>query len=153
MTDLLQSVFSEGTAAIAKTWGYERPSAGKTGTTNDYRDSWFAGYTPQLTAVVWVGLDQGLIQEAAKSKLEKKQKIRLTGAIAALPIWTQFMAEALKYEPEIPFPTSEHLVEMRLDNHSGQKADSNCSETQVVTEKIIVGREPKKSTCLKGYAE
>ncbi len=144
MTDLLQTVFSDGTATVSRTWGYDRPSAGKTGTTNDYRDSWFVGYTPQLTALVWIGLDQGLIENA-------KKKIKLTGASAALPIWTQFMSQALKFEAPIPFAESEHLTEMRLDIKSGQKAESSCSESQVVSEKIINGREPKNSTCLSDY--
>jgi penicillin-binding protein 1B len=137
MTHLLQGVFDDGTAARARSLGFNRPAAGKTGTTNDYRDSWFAGYTPELTTVVWVGLDQGVMKN-----------IKLTGASGALPLWTRFMSKALKYTPEIPFPESEHLVELRLDSKSGQKAQSSCPESQVVFEKVIVGREPKNDTCL-----
>ena len=157
MTYLLQAVFSEGTAAGS---GFDRPAAGKTGTTNDYRDSWFVGYTPQLTALVWVGLDQGVIQEELKknqapvekgAKPKKPKKIHLTGALAALPIWTTIMKQALQYEPALPFAESDRLVDMRLDTRSGQKADGSCSEAQVVTEKVIVGREPRKSTCLADY--
>jgi penicillin-binding protein 1B len=162
MTYLLQDVFAEGTASGARAYGFDRPAAGKTGTTNDYRDSWFVGYTPQLTALVWVGLDQGVIQDALKeaSKSESKdkpkskkipRKLRLTGAVAALPIWLDFMKQALQYEPALPFPESDHLVDVRLDSRSGQKAESSCPESQVVSEKVIVGREPKKSTCLSEY--
>ena len=161
MTYLLQSVFTEGTAMGAIGYGFDRPAAGKTGTTNDYRDSWFVGYTPQLTALVWVGMDQGLIQEALKvaskdasKPVTKKtpKKIRLTGAVAALPIWAQFMKQALQYEPPLPFLESDQLQDMRLDIHSGQKAESSCTESQVILEKVIVGREPKKSTCLSDFA-
>ena len=160
MTYLMQDVFTEGTAMASHAMGFDRPAAGKTGTTNDYRDSWFVGYTPEVTALVWVGLDQGLIQEALKNaqkpdatKQQKKipKKIRLTGAVAALPVWLDLMKRTLQYEPPLPFSESDQLVDMRLDVYSGQKAESSCPESQVVLEKVIVGREPKKSTCLKDY--
>jgi penicillin-binding protein 1B len=140
MTYLLQSVFEEGTATVARSLGFDRPAAGKTGTTNDYRDAWFAGYTPQLTTLVWVGLDQGLIQ-----------KVKLTGAVAALPIWVDFMKRSLQFEPALPFAESDQLIEMRLDARSGQRAEDSCPESQVILEKVISGREPKKSTCLGEY--
>ena len=155
MTYLLQGVFQEGTAVSAQALGFDRPAAGKTGTTNDYRDSWFVGYTPQLTALVWVGLDQGLIETALatakKTRPKLPRRIRLTGAVAALPVWIDFMKRALSYEPALPFPESEHLVEMRLDSYSGQKAEASCPESQVVLEKVIQGREPVRTTCLPGY--
>lgn len=152
MTHLLQNGFTMGTAVSASALGFQRPAAGKTGTTNEYRDSWFIGYTPQLTALVWVGLDQGVIQSALqKGPLSPKVKnIRLTGASAALPIWVRFMNHALQYEPELPFEESDRLVEMRLDVRTGQRAESNCQEAQVMTEKVIVGREPRRTTCADG---
>jgi membrane peptidoglycan carboxypeptidase len=161
MTYLLQDVFAEGTAMMAAKYGFDRPAAGKTGTTNDSRDSWFVGYTPQVTSLVWVGLDQGLIGDAAKeaSKDPKNglakivKKIHLTGAVAALPIWLDIMKKGLQYEPPLPFRESDQLVDVRLDIRSGQKAESSCPESQVVTEKVIVGREPKKSTCLSDFAK
>src|SRR5581483_9146105 len=57
MNELLKGVLDRGTAAAARRWGFTRPAAGKTGTTNDYKDAWFVGYTPDLLAVVWVGFD------------------------------------------------------------------------------------------------
>jgi membrane carboxypeptidase/penicillin-binding protein len=158
---LLQDVVAEGTAMMAAKYGFDRPAAGKTGTTNDSRDSWFVGYTPQVTSLVWVGLDQGLIGDAAKeaSKDPKNglakivKKIHLTGAVAALPIWLDIMKKGLQYEPPLPFRESDQLVDVRLDIRSGQKAESSCPESQVVTEKVIVGREPKKSTCLSDFAK
>jgi len=155
MTYLLQSVFTDGTAMSAPAYGFDRPAAGKTGTTNDYRDAWFVGYTPQLTSLVWVGLDQGVIQDElkalAQSKNKKPRRIHLTGAVAALPIWSSLMQKILQYEPALPFVESDRLVDMRLDVHSGQNAEGSCPESQVVTEKVIVGREPKKDTCLPDY--
>jgi penicillin-binding protein 1B len=81
MNNLLKGVLDRGTAAQARQWGFTRPAAGKTGTTNDYKDAWFVGYTPDLLAVVWVGFDN-------------QSKLGLSGAQAALPIWTEFMKNA-----------------------------------------------------------
>jgi hypothetical protein len=61
------------------------------------------------------------------------------------------MKRALQFEAELPFPESDHLVEMRLDIRSGQKAESSCPESQVVLEKVIAGREPGISTCLPDF--
>ena len=74
----MEGVLDRGTGRGARERGFTRPAAGKTGTTNDGRDAWFAGFTPDLLAVVWVGFDDGA-------------PLGLTGAEAALPIWTTFM--------------------------------------------------------------
>jgi len=85
MTDMLESVINEGTGMRTRTiHNFHRPAAGKTGTTQDYSDAWFVGYTPQLAAGVWVGFDD--------------QRIKFTdaygqGARAANPIWSNFMRE------------------------------------------------------------
>ena len=90
MNDLLKGVLDRGTAAMARRWGFTRPAAGKTGTTNDYKDAWFVGYTPDLLAVVWVGFDG-------------PSKLNLSGAEAALPIWTEFMKNATANMPVTDF--------------------------------------------------
>ena len=113
------------------------------------------GYTPQLTALVWVGLDSGLIEQAIQEARQKDKsipkRVRLTGASAALPVWIEIMKRTLRYEPPLPFPESDHLVDVRLDARSGQRASESCPESQVVLEKVILGREPKKTTCLSDY--
>jgi penicillin-binding protein 1A len=86
MLGVLQNVVQNGTAAKAKSLG--RPLGGKTGTTDAFTDAWFIGFTPSLTAAVWVGFDE-------KKTLGDKQ----TGAEAALPIWIEFMKEILKDKP------------------------------------------------------
>jgi penicillin-binding protein 1A len=91
MTAMLEEVIQFGTGMQAKALG--RPAAGKTGTTQDYTDAWFIGFTPQLTAGVWVGYDDKQIS------LGKKE----TGARAALPIWLEFMQGALSGMPEVEF--------------------------------------------------
>ncbi len=89
---MLQQVIKHGTGHDAVKAGFTRPAAGKTGTTNDEKDAWFAGFTPDLLAVVWTGFD-------------KKEELGLTGAQAALPIWTTFMMQAEAGRPEADFPT------------------------------------------------
>ena len=91
MTAMLEEVIQFGTGVQAKALG--RPAAGKTGTTQDYTDAWFVGYTPQLTAGVWVGFDDKQIS------LGKKE----TGARAALPVWLEFMQGAVAGTPVTDF--------------------------------------------------
>ncbi len=83
LTDMMRAVIDEGTARGARAAGLTIDAAGKTGTTNDLRDAWFAGFTPRLLAVVWVGRDDN-------------RPLGLTGAQAALPIWTEFMKRAVQ---------------------------------------------------------
>jgi penicillin-binding protein 1A len=87
MTAMLEDVVDHGTGVRAKT--LDRPSAGKTGTTNDFTDAWYIGFTPTLTAGVWVGNDDKAIS------LGKKE----TGALAALPLWLEFMQAATEGTP------------------------------------------------------
>jgi penicillin-binding protein 1A len=93
MTDLLQEPIKEGTAS--KALELKRPLAGKTGTTNDFTDAWFMGFTPSLTLGVWVGFDE-------KVTLGDKE----TGARAALPIWMDMMGQVLKDKPVEQFLTA-----------------------------------------------
>src|ERR1700691_6123291 len=92
MVAMLEEVVQFGTGVRAKELG--RPSAGKTGTTNDFTDAWYIGFTPQITAGVWVGNDDKRIS------LGKKE----TGARAALPIWLEFMQQGMQGEPVENFP-------------------------------------------------
>jgi penicillin-binding protein 1B len=85
LTYLLRGVVDRGTGAAARALGLGGAAAGKTGTTNDTRDAWFAGYSPRLVAVVWIGFDDGT-------------PLGLSGARAALPIWTDFMRAAAALE-------------------------------------------------------
>src|SRR6202008_3351078 len=90
VTSMLQSVLNEGTGAGVRGAGFKIEAAGKTGTTNDLRDAWFVGFTPELLTVVWVGFDDN-------------QPVGLSGAQAALPIWTPFMMRALAGRPDVSF--------------------------------------------------
>ena len=98
ITSMMETVLDWGTAWRTRQLGFTRPAAGKTGTTNDFGDAWFMGYTPDLLAVVWVGFD-------------RRQALGLAGGQAALPIWTEFMKRALEGQPDLPFvrPAQEPL--------------------------------------------
>src|SRR6266852_4101474 len=105
MTAMLEEVIQFGTGIQARALG--RPAAGKTGTTQDYTDAWFIGFTPQITAGVWVGFDDKQIS------LGKKE----TGARAALPIWLEFMQGATAGMPAIDFPNVVTLEQQLGEHH------------------------------------
>jgi penicillin-binding protein 1A len=104
MTAMLEEVIQFGTGIQAKALG--RPAAGKTGTTQDYTDAWFVGFTPQIAAGVWVGFDDKQIS------LGKKE----TGARAALPIWLEFMQGALAGSPPLDFANVVPLEQQAMDH-------------------------------------
>ncbi|MCX5782753.1 MAG: penicillin-binding transpeptidase domain-containing protein, partial [Elusimicrobia bacterium] len=128
MTNLLKGVVQRGTGLAASWLG--RPCAGKTGTTNDFSDAWFIGYTPQLVAGVWVGYDTLL-------PLGEK----MTGGHIACPIWTNFMREALRGEPKLNFTPPEGVVFSLIDSKTGLLALS--SSPNAYLEAFIKGTEPK----------
>lgn len=109
MQFMLEQVINHGTGAGARTMGFTRPAAGKTGTTNEAKDAWFAGFTPNLLAVVWTGFDQ-------------KEELGLTGAQASLPAWTGFMKAATASRPAIGFTMPPGLTEDVIDPISDCKA-------------------------------
>jgi penicillin-binding protein 1B len=113
VNDILQDVLVEGTARSAAALGYSGFAAGKTGTTDDTRDAWFAGYTPELLALVWVGYDDGT-------------PTGLTGASGALPIWVELMRGVDSGGAEFPLP--EGIVRERIDPQTGGRATGGCPE-------------------------
>jgi penicillin-binding protein 1B len=129
ITSMLESVMTEGTAASAAARGFTAEAAGKTGTTNDYRDAWFAGFTPDLLCVVWVGFDDNT-------------PVGLSGTRAALPIWVEFMKAALSGKEPVPFTVpSENIVFVEIDKETGLLAGPFCPETR--SEVFIAGTEPR----------
>jgi penicillin-binding protein 1B len=127
VTNMMRSVLNEGTAAAARSMGFTLDAAGKTGTTNDLRDAWFAGFTPELLTVVWVGFDDN-------------QPVGLSGARAALPIWTQFMKNALAGRTSVPFAVPDGIAFAEIDAETGKLATSLCPK--VIRESFIAGTEP-----------
>ena len=130
VVNMMQSVMNEGTAAGARSAGFTLTAAGKTGTTNDLRDAWFAGFTPELLTIVWVGFDNN-------------QPIGLSGAQAALPIWTSFMKRALAGRPDERFDVPPGITFVEIDKDTGQVATSSCP--RVMTEAFIAGTEPHQA--------
>ncbi len=128
VTDLLEGVLERGTARSARKAGFRWKAAGKTGTTDEGRDAWFAGYTPDLLVVVWVGYDDNW-------------PLGLTGAQAALPIWVDFLKEVLTGRPSQEFQPPPGVVQVAVDPASGELAHAGCPTR--VTELFIEGTEPK----------
>lgn len=126
VTSLMEGVIQRGTATKAKMLGLTGAIAGKTGTTDGYRDAWFAGYTSDLVIGVWVGFDD-------------ERAIRLTGAQAALPIWMD-IAKRIIPEQAPPFPQPSGVIVRAIDPKTGQLATSQCPER--VDEVFIEGTEP-----------
>jgi penicillin-binding protein 1B len=127
VTNMLRSVINEGTGAGVRSAGFTLDAAGKTGTTNDLRDAWFVGFTPELLTVVWVGFDDN-------------QPVGLSGSQAALPIWTDFMKRALAGRSSVSFRVPEGISFVDIDRDSGQLATPQCAE--VMSEAFATGTEP-----------
>ena len=115
MASMMESVINGGTAFAARAAGFNRPAAGKTGTTNDYTDNWFIGYTPDLVCGVWVGFDQ-------KKTIAKGA----TGAGLALPIWTEFMKKATEGTPVSNFTSPGGIARATICSESGLLATPAC---------------------------
>lgn len=110
ITSALRDVIQLGTAKLAKNLG-RSDLAGKTGTTQNQVDAWFAGYNPDLVAVTWVGFDQ-------------PQSLHEFGSRAALPMWMQFIENALRGKPNHPFEQPTGIVSVRIDPATGKRASS-----------------------------
>lgn len=129
LTDVLRSVIEEGTAQTVRKRGFRAPAAGKTGTTNDTHDAWFAGYTPRTLAVVWVGFDDN-------------RELKLTGGQAAAPIWTDYMKCVSGYEPKLDFVPPPGVVEREIDRTTGLLATPGCPPSAKIREVFVAGTEP-----------
>jgi penicillin-binding protein 1B len=127
VTNMMRSVINEGTGAGARAAGFTHDAAGKSGTTNDLRDAWFVGFTPELLTVVWVGLDDN-------------QPLGLSGTQAALPIWTTFMIRALAGRPNAEFAVPDGMVFADIDRDTGRLATPYCPRT--FKEAFLPGTEP-----------
>jgi penicillin-binding protein 1B len=127
VTHMMRSVMNEGTGAGARSNGFTVDAAGKSGTTNDLRDAWFIGFTPELLTVVWVGLDNN-------------QPLGLSGAQAALPIWTSFMKNAVAGRGSSSFAVPDGISFVDIDRDTGKIATPMCP--RVTNEAFLSGTEP-----------
>ena len=138
MTHLMKEVVVFGTGHEAKNLG--RLSAGKTGTTSDYIDAWFLGFTPHVVTGVWVGFDN-----------QKSIGPAETGARSALPIWLSFMKEAVKTYPESDFVPPPGVVFASIDGATGKLAPPNSSSS--IREAFIEGTEPTEALDIEKEAD
>jgi penicillin-binding protein 1B len=132
MVDLMESVINNGTGAGVRSRGFTLPAAGKTGTSHD---GWFAGFTSNLLAIVWVGYDDD-------------RELRLSGSASALPIWTEFMKRAAGvpgYDDPKPFTMPEGVVAVPMETNS------TTSEARIVRNEVfIAGTEPQAPQVSRG---
>lgn len=130
MYSLLQDVIRRGTAVRARELGRE-DIAGKTGTTNEQKDAWFNGFSPDLVATAWVGFDSS-----------QPLGDRETGGKAALPMWMHYMKEALKDAPEHPVEQPDGVVTVRIDPTTGLLASPD--DPNAIFEYFIAGQAPTR---------
>src|SRR5437764_10143816 len=131
MTNMMEGVINNGTAAGVPARGFTAPAAGKTGTSHD---AWFAGYTSNLLCIVWVGYDD-------------YSDLKIEGAKSAAPIWAAFMKRAVKlpaYKSTEPFSPPEGVVNLNLDKVTNRIATATCPDDYNAA--FISGTEPKE-TC------
>lgn len=133
MVDMMQSVVNDGTGRRARWMGFSRPAGGKTGTTDNYCDNWFVGYTPQITAGCWVGFD-------VKLSLGRG----MDGSRNGVPVWTEFMIAAHDSLPIEGFEEPEGIVHLDICRESGELATDRCIDVR--NEIFIEGTQPT-ATC------
>ena len=129
VTNILRGVLDYGTASNVRSLGFTRNAAGKTGTTSDFSDAWFVGYTPDLVAGVWFGYDQ-------RRRIGKL----LTGGAIAAPVWTDFMMRATAGQPDKDFPVPPGIEFAKICQDTGKLYDGRCSRS--IDEAFVEGTKP-----------
>ncbi|MBT1073305.1 PBP1A family penicillin-binding protein [Geobacter chapellei] len=128
-TQMLKDVMTYGTAKNLTKFSSMYPSAGKTGTTDDYRDAWFVGYTPQIVTGVWVGYDKP--RPGGKN---------FTGGVIAAPVWEKFMRKVVASKQAVEFTKPETVVSVSIDPATGYLSTPGCPDKR--DEFYIAGTEP-----------
>ncbi len=139
ITSMLQGVVTRGTAPIVRNVG--KPIAGKTGTTNDYKDAWFVGFSPDLVVAVFVGFDQ-----------PKRMGRAATGGKLAAPIFTEFMKAALAEQPAKEFQLPAGINLIAIDRRTGLRASVE-TEGPTIMEAFKPGTEPPSSYSIIGFQD
>ena len=128
LLNMMQGVVEGGTGRILRRMGFRHPAGGKTGTTNDFKDAWFNGFTKDISTSVWVGFDNN-------KTMKKKSGKGLTGASAAAPIWVFFMQKALEGKNPVKFPVPKNIKFATVDVQTGYLADEFSLKTLQVAVK------------------
>ncbi|WP_291466244.1 penicillin-binding protein 1A [Desulfobacula sp.] len=139
VVDMMKSVIDRGSGRSIRHLGFNRPAAGKTGTTDSYNDAWFTGFTPTLCTSVWTGFDK-------KKKLLDVNKVGITGGKGAAPIWADFMMNALKSEPDRDFPIPDNIRFETVDTTTG----CNPKEDNEIFEVLKVPLKSDQHLCVEG---
>lgn len=138
VTDMMRAVLAPGGTAAGAGGTLGRPAAGKTGTTQNYRDAWFAGFTPELLATVYIGYDA------------PNKSVGATGGRLAAPVWASFMAAALANRPVRDFPVPDGIVRVGICADSGLLATP--ASPYVIEAAFVAGTEPTQSCGLHGFS-
>lgn len=126
VVDMMKGVIETGSGKVIRKMGFTRGAAGKTGTSDNYNDAWFTGFTPTLCTSVWTGFDK-------RKRLFDKHKNGITGGRGAAPIWAQFMIDALKSSPERNFPIPDDIRFETVDTRTGCSPQADADEVPVIS--------------------
>lgn len=129
LTNVMKGVVDRGTAAGLRSLGFRHIAAGKTGTTNDARDAWFIGFTPQTLTLTWVGFDDNRVTG-------------LSGGEAAVPIWARYMIPITAGQPNSDWGLPPGIALQEVDETSGGLATPNCPPRSIVMEAFKEGTQP-----------
>ncbi|MDH5789907.1 MAG: peptidase, partial [Nitrospinota bacterium] len=145
LLDMMRGVVEEGTGRVVRRMGFQHPAGGKTGTTNDYKDAWFDGFTKDLSASVWVGYDSNI------SMVDRNGR-GLTGGGASAPIWAYFMKKALSGKSLINFPVPEGILFVEVDSTTGYLSNTSTEKTmKVAVKNDVVLTLPPSTDSIQGY--
>jgi penicillin-binding protein 1A len=141
ITSMMEGVVKRGTATVVQAVG--KPIAGKTGTTNEYYDAWFVGYSPDLVVGVYLGYDKPRTMGSGN-----------TGGVIAAPIFTDFMKVALADRPPVPFRVPPGLTLVPIDRRTGLRASTEDGDTSsVILEGFKPGTAPPDTYSIIGYTD
>jgi 1A family penicillin-binding protein len=134
VVDMMRAVVDTGSGRSVRHLGFQGPAAGKTGTTDNYKDAWFTGFTPSLCVSVWTGFDK-------KKRLKSKKGTGITGGRGAAPIWADFMINAMKGEPERAFSVPNNIRFEAVDPSTGCAPEPGVpvSSVPLKTGQVICG--------------
>lgn len=142
LLDMMKGVVDGGTGRVVRRMGFLPPAAGKTGTTNDYKDAWFDGFTKDLSVSVWVGYDDN-------RPMTNRSGRGLTGGRAAAPIWVFFMQKALQGKKIVKFPVPTGIRLVTVDVHTGKLPDERSLDETLpvaVNEELNLNPQPITET-------
>ncbi len=133
VVDMMRGVMDRGTGAVIRRMGFTRPAAGKTGTTSNYRDSWFVGYTPGISTACWVGFDDNREMRFT----DNGRRRGITGSLGAAPMWGMFMMKAAEGMPELDFPVPPGIEFVEVDAYTGLPATATTPPVELIRAALL----------------